>query len=115
VFSLALLLLIADVGSKLATISCDLAEVNHYHDQAGRHHFTQLIAWDWSPDFTRFDAQSWLMVESYERDIRSVVVISTSGERIELFSKNYRETWTKHDPERENAKVFPINFRRKVW
>ena len=38
--------------------TCDLVEINHCHDrETGQQKFVQVIAWDWSPEYQRFDAQ----------------------------------------------------------
>jgi hypothetical protein len=37
-------------------------------------------------------------------------VVIVKGKRV--YAKLYRETWTTHDPERDNKKVFDEKFRR---
>jgi len=106
----------AALGVRIAaTASCDLVEINHCHGADGEHQFTQLIAWDYSPEYGRFDAQAWLMVESFDRLPMSVVVSTRDGQRSCVRCKYFRETWTRHDPERENAKLFNPSMRRKVF
>lgn len=96
---------------------CDLVELNHRHDEkTGEHQFTQLIAWDWSPEYNRFDAQGWALVTDWKRNANDVVVdVMMTPRIIRLRCDYYRETWTQHDPEVENQKLFPTGKRRKVW
>jgi len=93
--------------------SCDLIEINHYQPDDGSG-FTQLIAWDWSPEYCRWHAQQWLIVLNWQR-VGVVVSGSGDGTRVRLSSRLFRETWTVVDPERENQVLFPTNERRRVW
>lgn len=100
-------------GSPSVDGTCDLIEVNHYRPESGNG-FDQLIVWDWSPEYYRWHAQQWLIVKNWDR-IGGVVSGDGDGVKVRLSSRLFRETWTIHDPERENQKLFPINERRAVW
>jgi hypothetical protein len=93
--------------------SCDLIEINHYMPECGNG-FTQLIAWDWCPQYHRWHAQQWLIVRDWQRAGR-VVSCEGDGTSVRVSARLFRETWAKDDPERENQKLFPINERRVVW
>lgn len=109
---------VSTAGSRQESVGyCDLVEVNHRHDPTnGSLQFTQVIAWDWSPEYGRFDAQSWALISDWKRTETGVVVdVLGTDHVLRTRCRYYRETWTNHDPERENTKVFPDKFRRKVW
>lgn len=87
------------------TRSFDLIEVNHTPN------YTQVILWDWSEQHKRFHVQHWYLDdEPHVDEVGDVRVIRLRNVRI--VAELYRETWTKHDPERENSKLFPEKYRR---
>ena len=108
-----LTLVLTFAGSGQGTPRCDLVEINHYMPECGNG-FVQLIAWDWSPDYCRWHAQQWLIVRDWQR-VGVVVIGEGDGTSVRVSARLFRETWTQHDPERENQKLFPINERRVVW
>lgn len=99
--------------SHLADARCDMIEINHYMPDSGDG-FKQVIAWDWSPDYRRWHAQQWLILTEWSRR-GDVVSCAGDGVELRIRSSLFRETWTQHDPERENQKFFPCGERRKVW
>ncbi len=99
----------------------DLIELNHHHDDLGRHSYDQVIFYEWSPDYCRFHVIAWYLVEEgkakrpkrdpgrqdhfvswYDRDAKVNRVV-----RSEL----YRETWGQVDPERANKKLLEEKYR----
>ena len=92
---------------------CDLVEVNHYAPDGGNG-FTQVIAWDWCPQYNRWHCQQWAIVEDWSRAGGVVRFVGDGVERT-IGSRLFRETWTATDPERENQRLFPTDLRRKVW
>jgi hypothetical protein len=96
---------------------CDLVEVNHCHDpETGQLKYTQVIAWDRSPQYRRFDAQQWAMISDWKRNEFDVVVdVASSDQIIRIRCDYFRETWTRHDPERQNLELFAEKYRRRVW
>ena len=94
---------------------CDLAEINHAYGSDGKLLFVQLLAWDWSPDYRRHDCQAWVIIDDWKYAGNRVESRTASGDRRDLQCKLFRETWTIGDPERENLKLFPAEYRRKVW
>jgi len=99
--------------SRLADGRCDMVEINHYTPD-GCNGFTQLIAWDWSPEYRRWHAQQWLILTGWSRR-GDVVSCIGDGVELRIRSRLFRETWTTKDPERENQVLFPSSERRKVW
>jgi len=108
-----LLALLSIVGSSTTDGYCDMVEVNHYTPE-GSVGFVQLIAWDWSPEYRRWHAQQWLILVDWSRR-GDVVSCNGDGIQLRIRSRLFRETWTQHDPERQNQVLFPTNERRKVW
>lgn len=92
---------------------CDMIEINHYMPDSGDG-FTQVIAWDWSPEYRRFHTQQWLILTDWSRR-GNVVICDGDDVKLRIRSRLFRETWTSVDPERENQQLFPINERRLVW
>lgn len=111
----ALLFLLAVVFSGESLPVCDLVEINHCTEDDGTETFCQMLAWDWSPQHRRFDCQQWVMVNSFCRLDGVTHGNTDQGRSVVIRSKLFRETWTRHDPERENLKLFGIQFRRKVF
>lgn len=83
----------------------DMIELNHYYDSAGRLVYDQVIAWEHSPETGRFNVRAWRMAETdYPIRINGIVRFAKSD--VLIHSRLYRESWTQHDPERENGKRF---------
>lgn len=93
---------------------CDMVEINHHYD-GGEYRWTQAIAWDWSPQYRRHDAQQWVMIEGYRIIPGGVVLTTASGDAIHVRCGRLKQSWSEKDPERENLKLFPLEQRRKVW
>lgn len=81
----------------------------------GSEAFTQAIAWRWCSIDQKWHAHDWVMITDWRRNKTSVVVVTDSGERIEIRCKFYRETWTVWDPEIEDRSEFPEKYRERVW
>ena len=101
-------------------IQVDLIELNHAQNREGFHGFDQVIIWQWSPDYRRYDAQYWIAVgpqciSEYPIAVgkQYQCISNRDGRRIVFRSRMYRETWTEGDPERTNQKLFPCEMRRK--
>lgn len=92
-----------------------LLEVNHRHNANGSEAFVQVIVWDWSPDYRRYDAQAWVMIEDWHWDGQRLIARAEGGRPLEFRGRLFRETWTLVDPEVENRILFKERYRRKVW
>lgn len=103
-------------GMSSPAIQVDLIELNHFYDELGRHAYDQVILWERSPDYNRFDVCDWWLVECLEEfpckcGERFVV---QHGARC-ISSKLFRETWTYSDPERDNKKLLDEKYRLSVF
>ena len=99
----------------------DLIELNHFFDDLGRHAYDQVIFFEWSEEYLRYDVIAWCLVE--HQDGRIPVLQPASGEHVvrwydrdgkvhrEVRSKLYRETWTQIDPERANKQLLEEKHR----
>ncbi|MBN8603318.1 MAG: hypothetical protein J0M26_19940 [Planctomycetes bacterium] len=98
----------------------DLIEVNHFHDDLGRHVYDQVIFYGWCKSKGDYHVRSWCLLDDpsrwpvknhksgywhvywYDRDQRV---------QREVFAKHYNETWTQVDPERINKRLLDEKFR----
>lgn len=108
----------------------DLIEINHLHDvrlrqdgtiAGNRESFRQTIFWNWSPSHARFLVVDWRKTCVTGRPIPDArggwLLIWMDGDRWRCVrAKSFRETWhlRDFDPEIENRKVFPMEFRKKL-
>ena len=84
----------------------DKMEINHTPA------FTQVILWDWSEDYLRYDAVDWwLATKDGDRPTQTGKLwrVEYRGQRYS--SKLYSETWTCEDRERASEKLFPQQWR----
>ena len=118
------LLLLASLGlepdCKPLRERVDLIELNHCFDHKGKLQFVQIIYWDWSPDYGRHHVITYVMMNAniqppHRENGRDYVSRfydpRVSAER-EIRSSCYRETFTDYDPERDNLRVFDLEYRR---
>lgn len=103
-----LLLILCDIRAVPST-HVDLIEINHLHDESGKHKSTQIILWDWSPDYRRYQVRAWWIPERLHDELSGLTI--TKRDRT-IVGRAVRETWTDYDPEVENRKVFPCHLRR---
>ncbi len=123
--ALALLLLSA-VGTPPDVLAehCDLIELNHFHDDAGRLIFDQVIFYDWDPRDCRFVVRDWRMMASgaasaprwrlgrdHGRD--AWTASASDGQALRrVTARCFRESWTQHDPELAEQEILPKERRR---
>lgn len=100
--------------SQAITDRVDLIELNRILDDSGNVRIEQVILWEWSPEFRRYDVVAWRLVDG---DVMRLPYRLPSGEwcfrwhepaaRItrEVRAKNYQETKTRHDPEIANQSL----------
>ncbi len=98
----------------------DMIEVNHFHDDLGRHIYDQVVFYGWSAAAGDYHVRAWCLLDEPSRWPRRN---QTSGlyhvrwydrdQRIqrEVVSKHYLETWTQVDPERANKKLLDEKYR----
>ncbi len=120
---LALLLCVVAALPTFGYESVDLIELNHFHEEEGRHVYDQLIFYEWSPSQAKYHVRAWCLVEPKEfsklpTEIngRTVVRWYDKDQQIDrrVSSPLYRETWTQVDPERANKKILPENQRTQL-
>lgn len=96
----------------------DLIEVNHTYTIEGRHLLDQVILWDWSESRGEYLVVAWQCLESrpVKRDGKRRVVWDKRRDGFgAVVAPAMKESWTVGDPERENIKVWPEKFRRRLW
>jgi hypothetical protein len=98
--------------AKLGTVqTVDLVEINHMHDEKGRHTFSQIIFWDVDPVTRKRHVREWYMADVIRDiewlDIGPRVTLKPNSHEIIVQGRSYMETWTQIDPEREDLKVWP--------
>lgn len=96
----------------------DLIELNHFIDQEGREVFQQVLFYDWSDEHKRHVVRAWRLVKSEAQLPRRhwspaqfQCVWHDDGLLRQISAPAYRETWTQHDPERENRKLLAEDER----
>lgn len=98
-------------------------ELNHHQsDYHASYH--QILIWEWSPDYRRYNVVAWFLVHEDESPVKrngSWEFIKRAGERTpkRIVAPIYRETWTglwndTRDPEHENKKLFPEKMRPSI-
>ncbi len=104
--------------SVLVSQRVDLIELNHFIDQEGREVFRQVLFYDWSNEHRRHVVRAWRLVKSESQLPRRhwfpaqfQCVWHDEGLLRQVSAPAYRETWTQHDPERENRKLIAENDR----
>lgn len=99
----------------------DLIELNHCHDDQGRHCYDQLVFYEWSPDYRRYHVVAWSLVDNglarmptLDRDKQKYLIRwhdRETGRSREIWSPLFRETWSNSDPERANKKLMDEKYR----
>ncbi|XZE54787.1 hypothetical protein SH139x_000766 [Planctomycetaceae bacterium SH139] len=99
----------------------DLIEVNHYHDESGRHVFDQLIFYDWHAGQNRFHVRAWRLIkEPGQTPMRDHddkvwrVIWHDAGVLRHVEASSHRETWTQFDPELANRSYLPQDQRKDL-
>lgn len=110
--TLALMLVILGSGPKVDRR--DMVEVNHVCDCDGHIKFTQIIAWEWLPDYAVYRAQDWRIIDGWH-DTSGVISAWKDGTLWRVRAKLFRETWTDIDVEMQDRKFFPEQKRAKVF
>jgi hypothetical protein len=98
-------------SGKLETTVVDLMELNHVQVQTNPvMGYSQVILWQWSPDYRRYDCEGWYLVDPKKLE----GLPAWTGQRWtarrrgqQFHAKIFRETTTSYDPERESRKLKP--------
>lgn len=99
----------------------DLMELNHFYDEKGDLVFDQVIFYDWAARESRYNVRDWRLVKNPsqlpQRDWASggYHAMWQDGESLRrVYSRQYRETWTQHDPELIERGFLPKEKRREL-
>jgi hypothetical protein len=100
------------IGSQ--PVACfDAVEINHKIDRDGKEQFVQIIAWNWCPEYQRFNCEGWAMAMDWRaRERRVEFRANATGDWRLVRGESIRETWTRNDPEVDNQRVYPTACRQ---
>lgn len=101
----------AKVNKDKLPVSVDVIEFNTVKNEFNTG-YQQFIFWKWSPEYNRYHCHGWsLYNENGVHPITKLGDTYTFNGRIKITSRIFIQTATKIDPERENQKIFPDEFR----
>lgn len=102
----------------------DLIELNHCYDEHGKLVIEQIIYYDWSYAESRYQVRAWRLLKTPGQIPRrsssgdGYVAVWQDGNLLrKIHAKQFRETWTQHDPELTEREFLPKEKRldlRKV-
>lgn len=105
----------------VATDRVDLIEVNHFFDEQGKHVFDQIIFYDWSAQYSRYNVRAWRLLKNQaqmpQRDWRRdefVTVWHDGAVLRKVRAETIRESWTQYDPELAERAYLPKEQRREL-
>ena len=105
----------------VASDQVDLIEINHFHDEQGRHVFDQIIFYDWSARKGRYLVQAWRQLKDPAQMPRKnwgrgdfVALWRDEGVLREVRATTFRESWTQYDPEVVDRRFLPKTQRREL-
>lgn len=118
---LLIVVAILPAGGEPMRDSVDVAEVNHFYDERGKHVFTQLVFWQWRPLESDYRVVAWRLPKSDgarpRRDHVTGDWVSRwwDGETFrEVRAGAFRETWTQTDVEQDDRSYLPKEQRREL-
>jgi hypothetical protein len=92
----------------------DVAEINHFYDDKGRHVFDQVIFYDWI-GFTHM-VRDWRLIKSEsQRPVNGKMLFYDQETLRKITASSQRETWTQHDPELAERERLPKERRRLLY
>ena len=115
----ALLLLLATVWPSIEiTDSVERLELNHFYDTKGQHMFSQVIAWEWDRQLSRYVVRDFVAVTMRDATppVRGKQALPDGKIKVfvadrqrhhvrQIVADTFAETWTQFDPELENRVV----------
>lgn len=92
----------------------DMVEVNHKIACDGTTEFVQVLAWTWSPDYSRYHCEGYKIIQSYRRTPRGVRFLKSFNSRVweEVNGDIVKISYTENDPERDNTRYYPTDCRQ---
>jgi hypothetical protein len=120
--TLALVLLAAaglSPDTPLASDRVDLIEINHCYNEDGQLVFRQLLFWEWNELDSDYHVAAFRVLRAQTSAVRIdrqrneyVASWCDSGVLRQVRAPHSRETWTQYDPELEDRRIFPQEYRR---
>ena len=114
--------LLSSGRERLPTTQVDLIEFNTHYNSANSKDvaYSQLIFWEWSHDYQRFDVVDWSMVETGVVNMPAKVgedwqcVVRKQGKDLRVVGRQFRRTHTirPNDPEVVNKRFLRCCDRR---
>jgi hypothetical protein len=105
----------------VATDCVDLIEINHFYDELGKHVFDQVIFYDWSSQYGRYNVRAWRLLKRPaqipQRDWTRGYYVALWHDGIVLrkvLAETVRESWTQYDPELVERAFLPKEQRREL-
>ena len=102
----------------------DLTELNHFYDDNGKLVFDQTIFYDWSVADERYHVRAWRLMKNAPAELthrdwlrggyRTTWHDSGSEIITDVWSPEYRETWTQYDPELVEREYLPKEKRKEL-
>lgn len=111
VIPLILALLAAGNEPLVVETRCDIAELNHYHDEQGRHIFSQWIWWEFDRH-GELVVVAWRMDKGTWRGQPKDMTFHDGDVLRRVKAGEFRETATLFDPEVLNREYLPSDYRR---
>lgn len=85
----------------------DMMELNHFRSQ-----YSQVILYNWSHDYQRYDVEAWYLVEQPESyPTRTNGRFEARYQNKHITAKYFIETWTNYDRERKQSALKHHTYR----
>lgn len=102
-------------------VHCDVIELNHfYQPSSGDIILVQWLFWDINKRSNAKQNVAWRIHKDGRHVLRKIPggwELSTrdsDGKHFYVQAPDYRESWTPHDPEVNNRKIWPREYRREL-
>ena len=101
----------------------EIGELNHIVGDSGEVRFSQFIIWRWYsryPSYSGHHVAEWHKADNDMRftHVRGEVSVTwrgSGGKACRAVCRSFKETWTFHDPEVADQKVWPTSARRPYF
>lgn len=112
-FTAVMLLSILPLGEPLTDHVTEI-EINHYHDAAAKHIFTQHLFRQWNPYTSRYEIREWRLTERIVHLPGSDEVLWMDGGVMRRVTGRVWESWSQGDPEVNERVDVPTEQRRNL-
>lgn len=87
-------------------IRVDMIEYNTFVDDKGEERYTQLIAWEWMPDYSRYVVSAWIMDEQVTlKPTKRGDYWHAEMKGVRIKSRVFLRSHTTYDPESMDKKM----------